>query len=130
MQMTLKWRKTPIASLNSGGKRSPNNKRPAEGLRNHKERTSMTDVNSAIGLLGGAHQIAYKAFMGYSSPDRDDLRNLLEYIADALERLGFDPAKEQTRIDEEHGCSADNAAHVRELRTRQADIDQDLFEDF
>ncbi len=90
----------------------------------------MMNVNSAIGMLVGAHQIAYKAFMGYSSPDRDDLRNLWEYVADALERLGMDPAKEQARIDEEHGYSADNAAHIKELRTRQADIDQNLFENF
>ena len=31
----------------------------------------MTDVNRAIGLLGGAHQIAYKGFMGYRDLDRD-----------------------------------------------------------
>ena len=88
----------------------------------------MMNVNSAIGLLGGAHQIACKIFMGYLAPDRHDLRNLLEYIVDALERLGMDPAKEQSRIDQEHGYSADEAAHIRDLRTRQANIDQDLFE--
>jgi hypothetical protein len=55
------------------------------------------DVNVAIGLLGGAHQIAYKGFMGYRDLDRDDLRNLLEHCEDALRQLGLDPAKEQER---------------------------------
>jgi hypothetical protein len=89
----------------------------------------MIDVNIAIGRLGGARQIAYKSFMGYRDPDRDDLRNLLEYLADALERLGMDPVKEQARIDEEQGYSTNDAARVRERRTRQADIDQELFEE-
>ena len=88
------------------------------------------DVRLAIGLLGGAHHIAYTSFMGYRNPDRDDMRNLLEYIADALERLGMAPAKEQARLDKEYGYSTDDAAHVRGLRTQQADIDKNLFEEF